>query len=41
MNVILPYAWYLVWAVLYYIFNFVIKRKKIRKEGYSTLYKKF
>lgn len=41
MNVILPYAWYLVWAILYYIFNFVIKRKKIRKEGYSTLYKKF
>ena len=41
MNLILPYAWYLVWGVLYYIFNFIIKREKIQKEKYATLYGKF
>lgn len=40
-NMVLPFAWYLVWAFFYYLFNFVFKRRKIREQNYATLYKKF
>jgi hypothetical protein len=41
MNIVLPYAWYLVWALGYYLINFVIKRKQIREKEYGTLYRYF
>ena len=28
----------MVWAVLYYIFNFIIKEKKIREQNYQNLF---
>ena len=41
MNFLYPYLAYLFWAVLYYIFNFELKAKKIKEEQYRTLYVKF
>lgn len=38
LNIALPYAWYFVWAFLYYLVNFQFKAKKIHEQQYSTLY---
>lgn len=33
-----PMMFYLIWAVIYYIFNFVIAAKTIKEKNYTTLY---
>jgi len=37
----MPYAIYIVWAALYFMFNFWVKAKKIKDKKYHTLYRKF
>ena len=38
LNFVLPYIFYFIWAILYYIFNFIVKEKRIREREYFTLY---
>lgn len=40
-NFVVPYIFYFFWATCYFIFNFVIKAKKIRDQEYLTLYTYF
>lgn len=41
MNFVVPFAFYAFWASFYFIFNFIIKAKKIRDKEYLTLYTYF
>lgn len=34
----LPYSYYFIWAIIYYILNFHVKEKKIREREYYTLF---
>ena len=37
-NFVVPYTYYFVWVFFYYMFNFIIKEKKIREREYFTLF---
>ena len=41
MNFVYPYAFYLLWAIIYSLINFTICAKKIRERRYDTLYRYF
>ena len=40
-NFIVPYGLYFLWAIVYYVFNFKIKKEKISKKNYETLFNYF
>ena len=41
MNIILPIAVYLLWAMIYYCILFIIRKKKLKEQQYYTLFTHF